>query len=81
MRQRKRRDIRQYSASSRKSKKRTLYALYGGMCFECAVEHEMEQLTFHHIVEVSNGGSNRNENLRLVCHPCHRRLHEPRLRT
>jgi len=40
---------------------------YGGKCAECAA---MDYLEFDHIVPVSRGGSNSEQNVQLLCRRC-----------
>lgn len=45
----------------------------GPFCTYCKSE---EKLHLHHIIPLSRGGANRIENLEVVCHVCHRKLHK-----
>jgi 5-methylcytosine-specific restriction endonuclease McrA len=42
----------------------------------CLVCNNRSNLTAHHIVHKSKGGTNNNINLMTVCVTCHRKIHE-----
>lgn len=46
------------------------------LCVRCEAEGRVRLATqTHHIVPLSEGGSNRASNLEPICEPCHRALH------
>jgi 5-methylcytosine-specific restriction endonuclease McrA len=54
------------------SKKKQLEALYGHVCSSCGYTGYLE---VHHKISVINGGSNKIENLTLLCELCHCETH------
>lgn len=57
-------------------KRYRLKYLHGSVCFLCpARESDGHVLHAHHIVHLSNSGTNSYANLVTVCHRCHERLH------
>ena len=47
----------------------------GRRCFECGKAGRLE---VHHVVHLSDGGTNDEENLVTLCRDCHIRAHRPR---
>lgn len=43
-----------------------------GLCQEC---HQKRKLTKHHIVPLSEGGSDNLKNIAWLCRPCHDKIH------
>ena len=52
-----------------KSVKMYVWQRDGGRCVECASK---EKLEYDHIIPFSEGGSNTDRNLQLLCEPCNR---------
>jgi 5-methylcytosine-specific restriction endonuclease McrA len=46
----------------------------GFICKICFKQGHRVKLTIHHKIKVSDGGSNKLENLELICEDCHREL-------
>lgn len=46
---------------------------------KCNVCGTKKNLTFHHIVKKSFGGSNKNFNLEILCRKCHNKEHKNKL--
>jgi 5-methylcytosine-specific restriction endonuclease McrA len=67
----------QLTSRARRSKRETILARDGSTCWICrhplvadAPAHSPLRTTLDHVVEVTQGGSNRNENLRLAHAVC-----------
>ncbi|MGH2878926.1 MAG: HNH endonuclease [Solirubrobacteraceae bacterium] len=55
------------NGSARKRKRERIFARDGGVCLRCGSD---EDLTLDHITPISEGGSNRDENLQTLCLAC-----------
>ena len=53
----------------------TLYSDKGMTCVNCG---STESLTFHHIVPLAQGGTNRLSNIAVLCYACHKAVHGER---
>lgn len=64
------------NAKRRQRVKRTLRARDGARCRLCGIaEGENVRLTIDHVIPKAMGGSNKLENLRLLCDPCDDKRH------
>lgn len=45
----------------------------GAHCFLCGTK---QNLTLHHVIPLSQGGDNSEDNLVVLCGSCHQKLHE-----
>lgn len=52
----------------------------GYLCRYCKGKHKDSKLDVHHIVYRTNGGSNDPSNLITLCHTCHKKLHDGKIR-
>ena len=68
-RQRERQDRQHLGRMPRRFKQRQ-FAKQHGLCAGCRGKHKIEQLTIDHVCPVSNGGTNAEANLQLLCMPC-----------
>lgn len=64
------RTARTLCARQRRSKKRTLYATQAGRCGSCGSACALEESILKHKVHRKAGGTNRLENLYVICHGC-----------
>lgn len=55
---------------SLKRHKSFLYAKQDGKCNGCSNEYEVKDLSIDHIKPKGKGGSDKTENLQLLCHNC-----------
>lgn len=62
--------------SRRREIKERLIELYGARCRICRHNFEREHLTIDHVTPRRNGGSNRMNNLQLLCRDCHNKKDE-----
>ena len=60
---------------SKKMKKRALHRAKH-MCEVCGKQVVMTTCEAHHIVPISQGGQNSASNLKIVCRPCHIKIHQ-----
>lgn len=56
-------------------KLRTFLVNRRGKCAECG-STDIGDLTAHHIIPRADGGSNRPDNILIVCRACHDRIHD-----
>lgn len=54
-------------------RQQTTWDIRAGDCFAC--KRRDDRLTWHHVIWVKHGGSNRPVNLVALCQACHRRVH------
>lgn len=57
---------------NKKSFKKFLDEFLPKGCYYC---HDTENLTFHHIIPLANGGDNRINNFLRLCDKCHKAVH------
>lgn len=50
-----------------------IFTMYNNKCAKCGIN---KNLTVHHKIELSLGGSNTLDNLELLCRNCHEAIHE-----
>lgn len=67
-------EIRNVRKKARRKKKH-MVRYRGSNCEQCEGSFEIEKLTIHHILSISEGGNNHMDNLMLVCDTCHKRIH------
>lgn len=48
-----------------------LWNTYPHQCQDCGMELTWEIFALHHAVEVSKGGTDDDDNIRMLCHNCH----------
>lgn len=66
-----------YRKGVSRRKKQMMRDRYGNNCFMCkSLESNENILECHHIVPVSEGGSDNFENLSLLCRKCHSLVHD-----
>jgi 5-methylcytosine-specific restriction endonuclease McrA len=58
------REIRQY-----------VYTRDGGKCRYCDAPVELYECHIHHVLELSEGGTNHPSNLKTLCRKCHKQRH------
>ncbi len=49
----------------------------GGVCDKCGISLGIEDAKGHHIKRHADGGPTTNDNLALLCDPCHKEVHKP----
>ena len=52
-----------------------VYARDNGLCQYCQKETELNKCHIHHVLELSEGGSNHPSNLKTLCKNCHKKRH------
>lgn len=52
-----------------------VYERDSGKCRYCDCEVELYKHHCHHVLELSNGGTNHPDNLKVSCVPCHKEKH------
>lgn len=57
-----------------------VYERDGGKCVYCATPVRLDECHIHHVLELSQGGSNHPSNLKTLCIECHKKRH-PHMRT
>ena len=62
---------RKYKNTTRIAKKRILGGRDHGWCTKCHVKKPKGELTIDHILPISKGGSNKRDNLQMICRRCH----------
>jgi 5-methylcytosine-specific restriction endonuclease McrA len=67
---RKNKGNRSRNAAGRRARKRTLLARDGGLCWICGRAMPADDMSVDHVVELSEGGSNLLDNLRLAHGRC-----------
>ena len=55
--------------------KQWVYKQDGGICQYCKLQFPYEKTHCHHVLELSEGGTNHPTNLKTVCHDCHKQRH------
>jgi 5-methylcytosine-specific restriction endonuclease McrA len=55
--------------------KQWVYQRDGGICQYCKAPTEYEKTHCHHVLELSEGGTNHPSNLKTLCHKCHKDRH------
>ena len=56
-----------------KAERENLYEVQGGKCNQCGQGFGLRHLNVDHITPVTRGGSQRMDNLQLLCEPCQSR--------
>ena len=46
-----------------------------GKCVYCAISVRLDECHIHHVLELSQGGSNHPSNLKTLCKECHKARH------
>jgi len=59
-------------ANRKRPGKRAIIKAAGGKCFECGTT---ENLTLHHIVPLSDGGIDDEDNFRILCEKHQKKIH------
>lgn len=57
-----------------------VYERDSGKCQYCGIDVELHKCHIHHVLELSEGGTNHPTNLKTVCVPCHKHRH-PHMKT
>jgi len=55
--------------------KQWVYQRDGGICQYCKTLTEYNKTHCHHVLELSENGSNHPSNLKTLCHKCHKTRH------
>lgn len=55
--------------------KQYVYERDKGICQKCKKQFKYEDTHCHHVLELSEGGTNHPSNLKTVCVPCHEEIH------
>lgn len=55
--------------------KQFTYARDGGLCWYCSKKTEYIKTHLHHVLELSEGGTNHPSNLKTLCQVCHKNRH------
>lgn len=63
------------TARKTRNRKYRLFRRDGDRCIVCGCKLTYETASIHHIIQRSEGGSNRIENLCLKCEDCHKETH------
>jgi 5-methylcytosine-specific restriction endonuclease McrA len=65
------------NAGSQKCARMRTLKKRGSVCEWCGYKGSVE---LHHIVDMANGGTHNDENLLLLCYPCHHKAHGKKLK-
>ena len=60
------------NAQSQKCARKRMLDKYGKVCQSCGRKGYVE---LHHIVAIKDGGTQKDDNLTLLCDTCHRKAH------
>lgn len=64
------------TAGDRNRQKSRIYADQKGRCLGCHARKSIDNLTRHHVILFSRGGSESDDNICLLCQKCHERCHD-----